>query len=185
MLYTPFYCEENIWYFCQEAEFSGLTRRVVCISNEHRACPIWGQRAAPAPNQPVWWDYHVILLCRQDSWMVWDLDTLIGLPVTLGDYLQQAFRIPQIALNRQYAPLFRVIDAEEYIMTFSSDRSHMRDPSGGWLAPPPPWPVIIQEGLPNFAECIDVNSTWIGEVMTFTEFRRNFHESSGPGKSEA
>lgn len=37
---------------------------------------------------------------------------------------------------------YRVVPAELFLAHFTSDRSHMRDASGGWLQPPPPWPCI-------------------------------------------
>ncbi len=111
--------------------------------------------------------------------MVWDLDTLIGFPVPVEHYLQEAFRDSNIE-RREYAPLFRVIDADEYVKTFSSDRSHMRKPFEEWIAPPPPWPAIMQKDVSTFAKFIDVHSEWIGELMTFPEFHNNF-SNSPPG----
>ena len=105
--------------------------------------------------------------------MLWDLDTTIGFPLAVKYYLKEAFRRP-ILTTPQYAPVFRVIDADEYVTTFSSDRSHMRTSSGGWLAPPPFWPAIMQKNVSNLAQFIDMGSEWIGEVMSFKEFRRNF-----------
>jgi hypothetical protein len=39
-------------------------------------------------------------------------------------------------------PMLRIIAAHEYRERFASDRRHMRDASGGWQQPPPPWPAI-------------------------------------------
>ena len=37
---------------------------------------------------------------------------------------------------------FRVIPAEVYLTTFSSDRRHMRRPDGSWIKPPPSYAPI-------------------------------------------
>lgn len=37
---------------------------------------------------------------------------------------------------------FRVIPAESYLETFSSDRRHMRRPDGSWIKPPPQYEPI-------------------------------------------
>lgn len=37
---------------------------------------------------------------------------------------------------------FRVIPAETYLTTFSSDRRHMRRPDGSWIKPPPSYAPI-------------------------------------------
>ncbi len=39
-----------------------------------------------------------------------------------------------------------MIPAESYLKSFSSDRSDMRTPDGGWYALPPKWPTIEVEG---------------------------------------
>lgn len=41
---------------------------------------------------------------------------------------------------------FRVIPAEQYLASFSSDRRHMRRPDGTWIKPPPPYPSIQPGG---------------------------------------
>jgi hypothetical protein len=54
-----------------------------------------------------------------------------------------------------YAPRFRIIEASEYVKHFSSDRSHMRDKNGDWLALPPAWSPILKEGISSFPQLID------------------------------
>lgn len=42
---------------------------------------------------------------------------------------------------------FRVIPAEVYLTTFSSDRRHMRRPDGTWIKPPPSYePILLKTG---------------------------------------
>ncbi len=101
---------------------------------------MWHQRAAAAPDEPVLWDYHVVVLARA-PWEVWDLDTTLGLPVSATTYLRRSFR-PELRLPPQYAPRFRLVDAAQLVATFASDRSHMLGPDGRYTQEPPPWPAI-------------------------------------------
>ena len=172
--YTPYYCEENVWYLCQEPLFAGLPRKVVFILDpEKGAVPFWGQRGASSPDVPVYWDYHVVLFCSQTSWAVWDLDTLIGFPVGVQEYLEKTFPDSETwPICSQ--PVFRVIDGEEFIATFSSARSHMRSPSGEWLAPPPPWSPLLKGSIITFDRFIELNSDWVGELLTLDEMQSRF-----------
>jgi hypothetical protein len=173
--YTPYYCEENIWHLVQVPKFDNFFRKVVFISNERRACPLWGQNASNSPDNPVWWDYHVIMLCYNNLWNVWDLDTILGLPVHAKEYILKTFQGLK-ALPTEYKPLFRVIDAEQFIKTFSSDRSHMLDSSGGWITSPPPWPSILIGKAVTFEKFVDMNCSWVGEVLNFDEFLENYSD---------
>lgn len=148
--YAAFYCEENIWQLCAHPELRERDKRVMFISNGNRSCALWQQRAASQPGAPVVWDYHVVLLARaRASWMVLDLDTLIGLPVAVSEWLAGTF----LPLNDEFgylAPRFRLLEPEAYRAEFSSDRSHMLGPNGSWRKPPPSWPAIIKAGAPSF-----------------------------------
>lgn len=42
--------------------------------------------------------------------------------------------------------LFRVIHAPEFLRSFASDRSHMKDPEGNWIQLPPKYEPIVAEG---------------------------------------
>ena len=141
--YTQYYCEENIWHLSQHSQFNGLQKYVVFISNENKRCLFWNQSAAGSRERPLWWDYHVVFMCKLDLWLVWDLDTMVGFPIPCSDYLQLTFGKHEWIPERQ-APYFRVVEADQFISEFSSDRSHMRTEAGEWLAPPPPWPPILQ-----------------------------------------
>lgn len=146
MRYQPFYCEENVWWLAQEPRFEGLGREVVFVSNERGACAMFHQRAAKSALVPVVWDYHVILAVHAPSGVeVWDLDCAGGAPLAGADWLRLSFsaRLPSM-----FAPLFRVLPADEFVRTFSSDRGHMRAKDGTFRAPPPPWPCILA-GEPN------------------------------------
>lgn len=164
--YHPYYCEENIWHLAQHLELSNYDQKnVVFISNRNKTCAVWHMRAGQS-NQPLIWDYHVILLAQKGtSWWVWDLDTTLGLPIPAETYFIESFRpVPAV-----YLPQFRVVGAAEYTAHFFSDRSHMLR-NGQWMAPPPPWPTIQQldaenEGGTNLMEWVSLESKFFGEVI--------------------
>ena len=160
--YAPYYCEENIWHLCQEADFRAVERKVVLISNERRTCALWNQRARMAQDEPVIWDYHVILLFMSNGWQVYDLDTLLGAPTPVARYIRFTFGQP--LAPEEFRPLFRVIDADEFVSTFSSDRSHMLTADGRWQVQPPPWPAIVRNGKSNLMELIDMRENRSGEL---------------------
>jgi hypothetical protein len=174
-LYTPFYCEENIWHLSQVPSFSASDSKVVFVSNEKRSCPLWKQRAGVGEEEFVLWDYHVIFLHKQNSWQVFDLDTTLGLPVLFQTYVNATFRMSDRGLD-EYAPKFRVIDAKEFVSLFSSDRSHMRNSDGTWKATPPTWPLIEGTGEPNLMQLADMSNPLTGKVMSFGDFFRAFRD---------
>jgi protein N-terminal glutamine amidohydrolase len=167
-LYQPFYCEENVFHLCREARFGGRRREVVFISNRDRTCVMWHQRAGGGPGAHVFWDYHVVLLARA-PWEIWDLDTTLGLPVPAAHYLARSFRD---GLPPGLMPRFRLIDAELFATTFSSDRAHMRRPGGSYRKPPPPWPPIGPPGAaPNLMRFVDVEQPFAGEIVDLSTLR--------------
>ena len=143
--YHAFFCEENIWQLAGDAQFLDSPRAfVMLVSNDDQTCPLWHQRAAQAPGEPVVWDYHVVLLDvrEQEHPVVWDLDTVLpGPPTAFEHWWTQTFPL-RLALPDALNPMFRVLSAKAYRETFSSDRSHMKNAQGQWLAPPPPWAPI-------------------------------------------
>ena len=163
--YTPYYCEENIWHLCQHPKFARRQVLVVFISNDKKSCPFFFQRACPSLQRPVWWDYHVILLCKEASWLVWDLDTILGCPISMEDYLRLTFG-DSGTISKEYAPLFRIVTPDKFVHIFSSNRSHMRKSNGQWIALPPPWPAIYQNGRNTLNEFIVMasNKTRLGVV---------------------
>ena len=77
LTYTSCYCEENVWFLCEEIEKrvanagasvseDRLSRCfAVFISNPTKSVPIWCQRSSKDPRSvPVVWDYHVIFIFR-------------------------------------------------------------------------------------------------------------------------
>ncbi len=166
-LYTPYYCEENIWQLA--AAVKEVQCKVVFISNINRQCALWHQRAA-APGSPIIWDYHVILLCLENGqWTVYDFDTTLNWGASLTSYLSQTFdpSIPQ-----EFQPRFRVIATHIFLSEFSSDRRHMQSKNGDWLQPIPNWPAIKTESVHNLDQFIDMDQDSFGEVVDLEAMRR-------------
>ena len=168
--YQPYYCEENAYHLCtdpQRPELQGRSPAAVFIRGLGDHCVMW-QQGAVAPGEPVFWDYHVVVLA-QGPWQIWDLDTRLGCPVPATTYLRRSFR-PELTLPPELTPRFRLVDAAELARTFASDRSHMRDPDGRFSQPPPPWPAI-GAGKPStlarfleLADALDRDRGVAGEV---------------------
>ncbi len=162
--YHPFYCEENVWWLCQEPRFVDLQRYAVFITNAARCCAIAQQRAAPA-DTVVAWDYHVVMLLEAERTEIWDLDCRLGAPLGLEEYLQRSF----LPLQRHYshlAPQFRLVPAAELLATFTTDRRHMRNADDSWQHPPPEWPAPTVEGQShNLMRFIDLRDDIAGEVL--------------------
>ncbi len=171
--YAACYCEENIWHLCQEKDFHDYGRKVVLISNPRRSCALWEQNVQHAEGEPVIWDYHVIMLFFHDEWEVYDLDTVLETPTPFAQYIRSTFGQPPFA-PAEFLPLFRVIDAGEFVSIFSSDRSHMLTPDGHWQMEPPPWPAIVRNGKSNLMDLIDMEKPSPGMVMTLSLFSACF-----------
>ncbi len=168
--YAAFWCEENVWHLCAHPRVAALERHVLVVSSRSGRVATWMQRAAERPEWPVLWDYHVVLLAHEgEAWQIWDLDTTLDLPVAATRWLARSF--PPLRREHQaFAPLFRVMRADLYRATLSSDRSHMRDESGRLRAAAPPWPAIMQ-GESNLLRMTDMRDGWIGDVMTIEQLR--------------
>jgi hypothetical protein len=164
---TPYYCEENVWQLCVDPGVEGAPRAVLVISNATRTVAVACQRAAPQPDVPVVWDYHVVLAARGAlGWAIWDLDSTLGMPVPLSTYLRASLGWPP-GFPSPYAARVRVVEAGCYRDTLATDRSHMRDRSGRYHAPPPPWPPI-GTGT-NLMRLVDMDDPVVGEVVTLAE----------------
>jgi hypothetical protein len=171
--YTPFYCEENIWHLAQEKCLQGREAFVVIISGEGDYRRLWFQSLGEGRELPVFWDYHVLLLVYNDGWRVWDLDTTLGLPASAETYFQKTFLSAGIDLENCDV-ILRLIASESYVQSFSSDRSHMKSPTGKWLAPPPEWPAITKGDKSNLLDWLDIGRDDPGQVHTLAEFMSNF-----------
>lgn len=164
-LYQGRYCEENIWQLCKLAEFEHS--EVVFIAAHADCFPIRCQRAAEAPNEPLFWDYHVVLLwhaLEQDY--VLDFDTTLPFCTPLQDYLKASF-YPEHLVMAEYRPQFRLVSREIYLKQFLSDRRHMKT-KHGWHAPPPAWPLISADQS-NLHQFTDMRLRQYGVVKTLSE----------------
>lgn len=169
-LYTPYYCEENIWHLCQESRFAPMRAHVVFISNLRRQCYFWYQRAARNADEPICWDYHVILLAKDTSWKIWDLDTTLAFPSDALAYLNRTF-MHVGKTTPEWDPLFRLVDARQFAAEFASDRSHMIDADGNWMQPPPHWEPIGNGRPNNLQSFIDMDSTAFGTALDINALR--------------
>lgn len=145
ILHQPFWCEENIWHLAAHPAPGAGERRVVVLTGAAGEVACWQQRAA-RPGRPVLWDYHVVLAAHDGGWLIWDLDTRLGAPLAVQDWLRATFPAPE-QVRAPYQPRFALFGAQDWIAGFGSDRAHMRRADGGWQQPPPPWPAISGEAL--------------------------------------
>lgn len=139
--YTPYFCEENIWWLAREMSGRGdlAERGLVCLfSNASASIAVLNQRATP-PGRVMAWDYHVVLALPQGgSFQVFDLDTRLAFPTSWPDYFRHTFP------NQQHLPLrwrsrVRLVPVRSYLDRLCSDRGHMvgRLPREAFPAYPP------------------------------------------------
>ncbi len=151
-LYTPLFCEENIWQLLQSLSATSAAAKtmvnikiaidkmwVLIITNPEQKIALINQQAA-AVNQPIIWDYHVILLAEiNHQYLIFDFDTRLSFVTPLQEYLQKTF-IPPNKLPQEFIPYIRKVPAQSYLNKFYSDRSHMQNQIDARQFPP--WPII-------------------------------------------
>lgn len=148
----------------------------VFISNERKKIPIWKQKSSRG-DEPVIWDYHVILLhaSKQGPSFIYDLDTILPFPCSLDVYSMEAFQSDK-HLKPAYWRKLRVIPGDTYLKEFASDRSHMKDSDGNWRMPPPAYPCLeTPESKMNLDDfiCMDPRVGY-GEVYSLSDFVKHF-----------
>lgn len=189
-IYTACYCEENVWKLCEQFRSHGRAPdalHVVFISTHERMAALWKQKAGDSRQENlVVWDYHVILLVREKhdkQALVYDLDSVLQFPVPADVYFRDALR-PGAVLRIGAWPgrripdkLYRVVPGGAYLQEFASDRSHMVNKDGGWIAEPPSYPAIASNSSTNnIQEFISMNPDSLapGQVMSEKEFIKTF-----------
>ena len=169
-LYQAHYCEENIWHLAQAAKVETAKAHVVVVSNSAKCCAMWHQKASPNPEQPVLWDYHVILFEDGENRQIWDLDSTLGAPISPSSYIAQTWEHLSTVPDA-FRPRFRLIEASEYIAQLSSDRSHMLVSEGNYKEAPPEWPAILAGGEDsNLHRFINMDLPFLGRVLSYEEF---------------
>lgn len=180
-VYTPYFCEENIWKFI--SSFSEKDEiYAVFVSNKIKQTPIIKQKINEAL---VVWDYHVIAVRKSPngSAFVYDFDTSLDFPCDFLTYVTESFgyfdfkslnfnnhAIPKELMNKKYLPFFRVVEGRKYLMEFASDRSHMQE-NGKFVKPPPPYaPIQTNSCKMNLMDYINCESRSPGSLMDITEF---------------
>lgn len=143
--YSANFCEENIWHLCQNPALDHFSKKVLIVSNSNRNCPFRFQKSINC-DEFVWWNYHVILLASdRDSSFIYDFDSTLAVPLSTREYFEKSFERAENWKDSDL-PCFKIIESADYLNSFVSDRSHMKDEEGNWLSSPPKWPVIGREG---------------------------------------
>ncbi len=173
--YQPYYCEENIWRLAQSGLIDADDASVCIVSNRWKSCAFRHQRAASHPDDILIWDYHVVLIETSGKKVrIWDLDSRLGCPVPADSYLARTFSGRELWPQR-YRPVFRLIEAREYVDKLSTDRSHMKDADGHYVQPPPQWKAPFDPAKGNnLPKLIDMTRPFIGERLTWDELRAKF-----------
>ncbi|GAA5992787.1 hypothetical protein JCM5350_002266 [Sporobolomyces pararoseus] len=168
-LYTPYYCEENVYLLIKTLEASANIRATwACfISNLERRAILFNQKASRHGEDQgsyVIWDYHVIAIAAyrqggEEKLVVIDRDSKLGEMVDLEEYVERTF-YPSLFREEILDPALesriRVIPGINFLENFASDRSHMlraiEKPLGAqvknvretfeYIHPPPPYPPI-------------------------------------------
>ncbi|KAH7855669.1 hypothetical protein Vadar_027496 [Vaccinium darrowii] len=174
--HTPSYCEENVYLLCKKLCTSGLADAdgsdlyVVFISNEKKQVPLWHQKASHRADGVILWDYHVICVQRKkesgSSPLVWDLDSSLPFPSFLASYVSATIQ-PSFQLFADFQRFFRVVHARIFLRSFASDRRHMKDSLGKWIAKPPAYgPIVAEDGavhnLNEYNEIIAADVSTVG-----------------------
>lgn len=168
-LYQSYYCEENIWHLCQNNQLRSSS--VVFIASNSDSFPMLCQRNTDDSTNPVYWDYHVVLLALSENNKILDFDTTLPFSSDVCSYLKNSF-LDNKLLDPNVIPMFKIIDSEQFVEIFSSDRSHMKV-GDQWLAQPPSWHTI-GDSKSNLSMFIDMTNNDIGEILSYEEILERF-----------
>ena len=119
--YTALFCEENIWHLAQQfikqgVNPSDLTTLFIC--NQKEQVVLFNQQVS-RNNDPVIWDYHVILLRNKNNkYIIYDFDAINSFGINAKEYLELSFP-STINIHPDYHARFRLINAQVYINHFT------------------------------------------------------------------
>lgn len=152
ILYTPLFCEENIWHLARRMLQLGVAAdslQVLLFSNPDKQVVMFNQRNVGEQGYVVW-DYHVVL---QAGELIYDLDSMLPFPVPVADYFRASFP-NQFSLAEMYRSQVRCIPAMAFVENFYSNRLHMQ----GLIADDdyPAWPAI----MPSHEQKILLSEYW-------------------------
>lgn len=138
--YATCFCEENIYHLAQELlmnqidcqQIESCKLYVVFLGSVGQTTPIWMQKSSEDWNDPVVWDYHVVLLRiyvdgvspNGSKALIYDFDSTLQFPVDASHYIISSLR-PQIRLSKEFEQHCRIVPAQIFLDHFASDRSHM------------------------------------------------------------
>ncbi|XP_063723393.1 protein N-terminal glutamine amidohydrolase-like isoform X2 [Symsagittifera roscoffensis] len=191
LLYTSHYCEENVWKFCESvrgflAGQHSPNRLNECwavfVSNANKTVPIWCQKASAVTTSSLAERIGFKLQGSPTNTgaekVVFDLDTNLLFPCAFDEYISKSFGSDE-KLQKMYHRWFRVVQAEQFLADFASDRSHMKkmkkDGSFEWSAPPPPYAPIKTKKCENNIEkfwSMDETSNSFGTVLSLMDFSK-------------
>jgi len=165
--YTPLFCEENIWKLIETLYMNNdvKPKDVLFIINKSKTIALFDQ-ALSSNNQPVIWDYHVILTAEIDLiTVIFDFDSKCKFPVNITEYFNKTFQGSD-TLHETYRPLIKVINAQYYFEHFFSDRLHMK---GLIKSHQYPDYVIIRPAagskILSLENCLDVSKLSDGSIL--------------------
>jgi len=168
--YSANFCEENIWHLCQNPALESFSKKVLIVSNSARYCPFRFQKSIQG-YEIVWWNYHVILLATNtESSFIYDFDSTLPVPLSATEYIDQTFGRSD-SWRPVDLPYFKSIDAADYLASFNSDRSHMKDDAGKWLSDPPKWQIIGKNGDLPLPELLDFTTSSKQKMYGLDEIR--------------
>lgn len=137
--YTRQFCEENVWhlgrFFLEEKDYSADQISVLFFTNKLKQVILFqqyniemldsgGHPFEKSLEQPLVWDYHVVLCVDNSYPQVFDLDSRLPFGTPLKQYLQQTFPWNDL-LKTSWQTWIRRVPLENYLRQFQSDRSHM------------------------------------------------------------
>jgi hypothetical protein len=166
--YSANFCEENIWHLCQNPALENFSKKVLIVSNSIKNCPFRFQKSING-DEVVWWNYHVILFASNgDASLIYDFDSTLSVPLSGREYMERTFP-RQASWSTLNLPQFKAIEADDYLHSFFSDRSHMKDSVGNWLSPPPKWPLIGENRELPLSTLLDFSDSSTERIYSLEE----------------